>query len=546
MKFNFSDCNGEDPGYDVEAELVPEANTSIMELYPGPTPWWIVFIDNHEYFKHCTHNFAVYPREDTLLNERYTGRLYYEPIPVRCPHQGGSGIVSGILSGMEVFFGEDVDLDIVGVECSSSTAVYGEVLDVNVTVQNNRNYPVTLDYSADETFLMFKMGQADVNDSFIVTYPKDSELEGAATETFTFSVRPRCEAPPGIVTIDPVVCYFDDFADGEGSVRLSGRKVGSAYPELLTVSFEVLCPGACIDSDTDGFYDFEDNCPQAFNPLQTDADSDGTGNACDNCVSIYNPDQNDTDADGIGGVCDNCPQVFNPDQNDNDVLQMDPLEGIISFWKFEDGEGTTANDSANGNNATVYGATWTGNGRVGDALSFDGHNDYVRVSSPSGLDFDMSNAITIEAWFQLAGHYDFDGIVSINEVGCCAYRIMVTTDLHPFYNPGSHTDVTIGSFTFGLERWYHYAIVIQAGANAVVYVDGHEIYSSALGVPSILPPGNDIFIGTGEEPGVHPTQGIIDEVAIYDRALSSDEIRFHYERLRCRVSASDMWRRVMG
>lgn len=66
----------------------------------------------------------------------------------------------------------------------------------------------------------------------------------------------------------------------------------------------------CIDSDGDGFNDDLDNCPGAWNPLQTDSDGDHVGNNCDICQGTYNPSQTDSDGDGIGNTCDgDCPDL---------------------------------------------------------------------------------------------------------------------------------------------------------------------------------------------------------------------------------------------
>lgn len=79
----------------------------------------------------------------------------------------------------------------------------------------------------------------------------------------------------------------------------------------------VICP-ITPDTDNDGIPDQLDNCPDKYNPDQSDGDADGIGDVCDNCSHIYNPNQSDVDADGVGNVCDNCPKVFNPDQLDTD------------------------------------------------------------------------------------------------------------------------------------------------------------------------------------------------------------------------------------
>ena len=48
-----------------------------------------------------------------------------------------------------------------------------------------------------------------------------------------------------------------------------------------------------------------------------DTDSDGIFDFADNCPKVANADQKDTDGDGVGDVCDNCPNFPNPDQADS-------------------------------------------------------------------------------------------------------------------------------------------------------------------------------------------------------------------------------------
>ncbi len=76
------------------------------------------------------------------------------------------------------------------------------------------------------------------------------------------------------------------------------------------------CDSGCggnRDSDGDGIFDVEDNCPLISNPDQLESETlcdalscepDGVGDLCDNCPSAYNPDQIDSDGDGMGDACD--------------------------------------------------------------------------------------------------------------------------------------------------------------------------------------------------------------------------------------------------
>jgi hypothetical protein len=72
--------------------------------------------------------------------------------------------------------------------------------------------------------------------------------------------------------------------------------------------------------------------------------------------------------------------------------------GLIGWWKFDEGYGDTAHDSAGENDgALINNPTWT-TGQIGGALSFDGINDYVNVAHSA--DFDIENGVVVALWFK--------------------------------------------------------------------------------------------------------------------------------------------------
>lgn len=83
--------------------------------------------------------------------------------------------------------------------------------------------------------------------------------------------------------------------------------------------------------------------------------------------------------------------------------QADITTGLVGHWKFDEGAGTTANDSSGNNNTgTLSGAVWTIQGRFGQALVFDGINDWVTINDAPSLD--LTTGMTIEAWVYPTAH----------------------------------------------------------------------------------------------------------------------------------------------
>jgi hypothetical protein len=202
--------------------------------------------------------------------------------------------------------------------------------------------------------------------------------------------------------------------------------------------------------------------------------------------------------------------------------------GLIAHYPFD---GSAEDKSGNGHHGTIHGAQWVeGERRL--ALEFDGRDDYVRTSGY--YDFSSTNQITLVAWMKLTGHTAFDGVLSAYY--CCTYRLLVSPQLHPYYNAGTHTDVQVTSFAFHIGEWYQYAMTIMGG-KASIFVNGEKVFESPQGVPASLPNiGDGFVIGSGEWSGSSealnwPMQGDVDEVRIYRRALAEAEIQALYQEM---------------
>ena len=199
-------------------------------------------------------------------------------------------------------------------------------------------------------------------------------------------------------------------------------------------------------------------------------------------------------------------------------------QGRVVYFPFSG----NANDiSLNENNGVVSGAILTTDrfGYMDRAYQFDGDNDYIQISSPNNLNFEETNQITISSWFKLENNQNYDGLVSINGVN---FRIMIDPSKKIFYDAGSHNDVQV-NYQIAENKWYHYVMTVEGGDKAYIYINGENIYEDIKGVPNTLPRGNKILIGSGEGSNIHLSNAIIDDVSIFNRKLSSTEIKELYE-----------------
>jgi hypothetical protein len=159
--------------------------------------------------------------------------------------------------------------------------------------------------------------------------------------------------------------------------------------------------------------------------------------------------------------------------------------GMVSYWKFDKGAGSTAFDSVGTNHGTIYGATWT-TGIVDGALNFDGSDDYVNIPHKQKLGWGFGDGST------------WDNIVGTTSI--------ITDD-----------------------TWHHIAGTFD-GNELRVYVDGN-LEAIKITTGTIATNTRAVNIGASWGGGTWQRffKGLVDEVAIYNRALSPEEIQQHYE-----------------
>jgi len=194
--------------------------------------------------------------------------------------------------------------------------------------------------------------------------------------------------------------------------------------------------------------------------------------------------------------------------------------GPVAEWNFDEGKGKVAHDSSgNGRDATLFGASWVKQGS-GFSISLDGVDDYVEFvgEPPLGL----TGPVSVEVWINPTRKAE-------------AMACLLGQDLHTYLLCFAGTDRCfwyIGSGSnyvstqIKLNEWNHVAAVFD-GEQMSLWLNGRLITEKPSKIKT-YERRDRVSIGTKGRPDLPKFQGLIDNVRLYDRVLSKDEIVAHF------------------
>jgi len=205
--------------------------------------------------------------------------------------------------------------------------------------------------------------------------------------------------------------------------------------------------------------------------------------------------------------------------------------GLVGYWTMDGSKvnwatGAVTDSSGRGNTGTITNmATSTGVaiGKIGQALNFDGVDDYV--SAP----LDTANIVTVSVWAKMnksaSGDFNF-----VTQDGGTSGRLSTGWNgVEQFYIAKSgiayHKLTNVYSLSAYNNSWHHIVFVYNSdNTQSRIYVDGIEASYAAASSQTIT---SDTTVYIGRE-GTLYTNGLIDEVRVYNRALSAKEIQTLY------------------
>lgn len=210
-----------------------------------------------------------------------------------------------------------------------------------------------------------------------------------------------------------------------------------------------------------------------------------------------------------------------------------PPSDLAAWWQWE-GNGS---ERVNGNTATLSGNPTFAAGKVGQALQFDGSNDYAKASASTSLNVGKvgNDGLTIEGWIK---PYDTIGrpLVEWNDAtGGVGTHLWASHDyaggLYANLRDTTGVDHSLRALTtnqFSTTQYQHVALTYdKASADAKLYRNG-ILLASNLNIGSFTPQTTyDLYFGVrpnGSGGYYPPFKGGMDEMSLYNRALAESDI----------------------
>jgi hypothetical protein len=214
-----------------------------------------------------------------------------------------------------------------------------------------------------------------------------------------------------------------------------------------------------------------------------------------------------------------------------DIPQLDvvvpkffPKTGLVSYYKLDG----NSNDAHGSNDGTVNGATYTASGKINGAYSFDGSNDKITVPSGVYSLFSGTKSYTLNIWVYLnSSNTSCLFFCSPGTSYSGRYKtiaLSIQNNIFRFFrcNGSSYEDVlAFGSIS--TSSWYMVTITYD-GSTMKGYVNKTLEGSLSSSLTATTPTFGNIGVWQESGSNYYWLNGIIDEVGIWSRALTSDEI----------------------
>ena len=230
-------------------------------------------------------------------------------------------------------------------------------------------------------------------------------------------------------------------------------------------------------------------------------------------------------------------------------------DGLVSYWTFDKSNisGKKVEDVWGDNNATIKGNPKVVTGQIGEALEFDGSEDYVNLTNLGDFGSQVGSS-TFEAWINVGHKNDWMVLFRVHDKDCMQWEFNIhsgrrqdkaSIDHRIAFKAGEH-----GCQGFVVHdqpikildgKWHHIVYtneIVKKDVAAIrktfrqhnIYIDGKPISSlenPLMSPGTFIPFVKPIHLGAGDNQNFF--KGIIDEVRIYNRPLTEAEVVQNFE-----------------
>jgi hypothetical protein len=320
-------------------------------------------------------------------------------------------------------------------------------------------------------------------------------------------------------SLDVAVSAADGAADAHGSDVAVSAADGAADAHGSDVAVSV-ADGAADAHGSDVTVSAADGAADAHGP-------DVTVSAADGAADAHGPDVTVSAADGAADAYGSDAAMSGEDATPPDANPAGSIDkGIVALYHFDELNGTTSPDSSgNGYTATMEGAVSLSTGVRGLAVALNGVNQYV--SLPTGIVSGLTS-FSISVWVYITspgfGDRAFDfgtGTTAYMFLTPCGNTLRYATTIDgETGEEGLDTNITPLAAT-----WQHIAVT-QTGMTGTLYLNGVQVaQNTAMTLnPSTLGSTTQNWLGRSQYAGDSYLDGDLDELRIYDRALSAAEV----------------------
>jgi len=209
------------------------------------------------------------------------------------------------------------------------------------------------------------------------------------------------------------------------------------------------------------------------------------------------------------------------------------MDNVVGLWLFDEEEGDVAIDSSgNGHDGVITGGPERITGKFGNALKFDGSNDFVGCGNDPAFNLDV---FTVSFWANMPATQSWNHMVSRGShvgsgvPGSVNWGVMVYSNESKFlYEIFEDTKWTGTSIDIALGTWHHLVATYDGDQGKMEFFLDGVSKGSNLGVNVKLDESRHFRIGGISTAGATPDNyfnGSIDEVAYFDVVLSMEDIQ---------------------